>query len=70
MVYNILIFILFIFKRSKSSSQSSTPPPPFTECQQLSNDEHEEGSEMFEEPVEEMVSVLFSYVNDVIAGPF
>ncbi|KAL5235807.1 hypothetical protein ACI65C_003217 [Semiaphis heraclei] len=40
--------------KSKSSSRSSTPPPSFTECQQRPDGEHEEGSEMFEEPVEEI----------------
>ncbi|XP_050526254.1 tight junction protein ZO-1 isoform X2 [Daktulosphaira vitifoliae] len=45
--------------RSKSSSRSTTPPPSFAECQQrmsgnLEPPQHEEGSEMFEEPVEEM----------------
>lgn len=44
--------------KSKSSSRSSTPPPSFTECQQRPDGEHEEGSEMFEEPVEEIVSIL------------
>ncbi|KAF0767753.1 tight junction protein ZO-2 isoform X1 [Aphis craccivora] len=44
--------------QSKSSSRSSTPPPSFTECQQRPDGEHEEGSEMFEEPVEEIVSTL------------
>lgn len=45
--------------RSKNSSRSSTPPLSFVECQQQSNEEHEEGSEMFEEPVEEVVSAIF-----------
>lgn len=57
------IFLKFIFfnicNRSKSSSRSSTPPPSFAECQQRPDGEHEEGSEMFEEPVEEMVSSAF-----------
>lgn len=52
-------FFIFTCYRSKSSSRSSTPPPPsFTECQQRPNGEHEEGSEMFEEPVEEIVSIV------------
>lgn len=53
------LYFCFITNRSKSSSRSSTPPPSFTECQQRSNEEHEEGSEMFEEPVEEIVSAPF-----------
>jgi len=51
------------FHRSKSSSRSSTPPPAaaFAERQQPADGgEHEEGSEMFEEPVEEMVSAVRS----------
>jgi hypothetical protein len=51
-----------MFNRSKNSSQSSTPPPSFMECQQQLNKEHEEGSEMFEEPVEEIVSAIFIHM--------
>lgn len=70
-IYNaIKLNYLFYLDRSKSSSRSSTPPPSFAECQQRPNGEHEEGSEMFEEPVEEIVSDSLLFIHDVIAGRF
>lgn len=61
-------FLIFDLHRSKNSSRSSTPPLSFTECQKRSSGEHEEGSEMFEEPVEEMVSDLSHPTSVYIQG--